>query len=61
MMRRGPTIKGFYLEWEGLRVFGAIDSMDVPKELEIRFTSPQPPKKVSLLLTAYSSVNARGR
>ena len=42
-MRRGPTIKGFYLEWEGLRVFGAIDSMDVPNELEIRFTSPQPP------------------
>lgn len=61
MMRRGPTIKGFYLEWEGLRVFGAIDSMDVPNELEIRFTSPQPTKEVSLLLTAYSSVNARGR
>ena len=43
MMRRGPTIKGFYLEWKGLRVSGAIDSMDVPNELEIRFTSPQPP------------------
>ena len=61
MMRRGPTIKGFYLEWEGLRVSGAIDSMDVPNELEIWFTSPQPPKEVALLLTAYSSVNARGR
>ena len=61
MMRRSPTIKEFYLEWEGLRVFGAIDITNVPKELEIRFTSPHPPKEVSLLLTAYSSVNARGR
>jgi len=61
MMRRSPTIKEFYLGWEGLRVFGAIDITNVPKELEIRFTSPHPPKEVSLLLTAYSSVNARGR
>jgi len=44
MMRRSPTIKEFYLEWEGLRVFGAIDITNVPKELEIRFTSPHPPK-----------------
>jgi len=61
MMRPSPTIKKFYFEWEGLRVFCAIDITDVPNELEIWFTSPQPPKEVSLLLTAYSSVNARGR
>ena len=61
MIRRSPTIKYFYFEWEGLRVFGAIGITDVQNELEIRFTSPHPPKEVSLLLTAYSSVNARGR
>ena len=34
MMRRSPTIKEFYFEWEGLQIFGAIDITDVPKELE---------------------------
>lgn len=52
MMRRSPTIKEFYLKWEGLRGFGAIDIMNVPKELEIRFTSPHLPEEVSLRLTA---------
>mgnify|MGYP000988485528 FL=1 len=33
MMRRSPTIKEFYFEWEGLRVFGAIDITDVRNEL----------------------------
>ena len=59
MMRRSPTIKEFYLEWEGLRVFGAIDITDVQNELEIRFTSPQPPKEVSLRPKPYSWCNAR--
>ncbi|WP_315497937.1 hypothetical protein [Corynebacterium durum] len=51
MIRRSPTIKYFYFEWEGLRVFGAIGITDVQNELEIRFTSPHPPEEVSLCLT----------
>lgn len=47
MMRRSPTIKEFYFEWEGLQIFGAIDITDVPKELEIRFTSPHPAGEVA--------------
>ena len=54
MMRRSPTIKEFYFEWEGLRVFGAIDIVDVPKGLEMRFTSPHPPEEASLRPNSYS-------
>lgn len=54
MMRRSPTIKEFYFEWEGLQIFGAIDITDVPKELEIRFTSPHPAGEVALRLNAYN-------
>lgn len=54
MMRRSPTIKEFYFEWEGLRVFGAIDITDVRNELEIRFTSPHPPEEVWLRPNSYS-------
>ena len=59
MMRRSPTINEFYLEWAGLRVFGAIDIMNVPKELEKRFTSPHPPEEASLRSNPYSWCNAR--
>ena len=59
MMRRSPTIKEFYLEWEGLRVFGAIDITNVPKGLEIRFTSPHPLEEASLRSNLYSWCNAR--
>ena len=54
MMKNSPTIKQFYFEWEGLRVFGAIDITDVRNELEIRFISPHPPEEVSLRLNSYS-------
>ena len=47
MMRRRPATQEFYFEWEGLQIFGAIDITDVPKELEIRFTSPHPAGKLS--------------
>ena len=53
MMRRSPNIKEFYFEWEGLQIFGAIDITDVPKELEIRFTSPHPAGEVALRLNAF--------
>ena len=59
MMRRSPTIKEFYFEWEGLRVFGAIDITDVRNELEIRFTSPHPPEEASLRPNSYSRCNTR--
>ena len=59
MMRRSPTIKEFYFEWEGLRVFGAIDITDVRNELEIRFTSPHPPEEASLRSKPYLWCNAR--
>ena len=53
MMRRRPTTQEFYFEWEGLQIFGAIDITDVPKELEIRFTSPHPAGEVALRLNAF--------
>ena len=53
MMRRRPATQEFYFEWEGLQIFGAIDITDVPKELEIRFTSPHPAGEVALRLNAF--------
>ena len=58
MMRRSPTINEFYLEWEGLQVFGAIDITNASKELEVRFTSPHPPEEASLRLNAYGCMFA---
>ena len=59
MMRRSPTINEFYLEWEGLRVFGTISITDVRNDLEIRFTSPHPLEEASLRSKPYSWCNAR--
>ena len=53
MMRRRPATQEFYFEGEGLQIFGAIDITDVPKELEIRFTSPHPAGEVALRLNAF--------
>lgn len=53
MMKNSPKIKQFYFEWEGLRVFGAIDITDVPKELEVKFTSPHPAGDVALRMNAF--------
>ena len=53
MMKNSPTIKQFYFEWEGLRVFGAIDITDVPKELEVKFTSLHPAGDVALRMNAF--------
>lgn len=52
MMRASPIINEFYFEWGGLWVFGVIDIVDVPKGLEISFTSPHAVGEAALRLTA---------